>query len=243
MMTPQDIREKTFEKAIFGGYDANAVDEFLENAAADLSALSKENAMLKSKMKILVNKIEEYRSTEDAMRLALLSAHKFGAQLQNEAKENSEALLNEARAAATALVKNAKNEVYEEEMRLVQAKRASAQFIENMRMLCTKQLDFLDALGELKMASNSEAKTEIKTAPAASKENIDDAVKSIEDSVENADDADEPLIDIGPVGKTDEAVQADNPTRLFRIGNENGESAPRTQFSFERLHFGEKADV
>jgi cell division initiation protein len=147
MMTPQDIREKTFEKAIFGGYDANAVDEFLENAAADLSALSKENAMLKSKMKILVNKIEEYRSTEDAMRLALLSAQKFGAQLQNEAKENSEALLNEARAAATALVKNAKNEVYEEEMRLLQAKRASAQFIENMRMLCTKQLDFLALSG------------------------------------------------------------------------------------------------
>ncbi len=30
MITPQDIKEKTFEKALFGGYDMAAVDRFLE---------------------------------------------------------------------------------------------------------------------------------------------------------------------------------------------------------------------
>lgn len=243
MMTPQDIREKTFEKAIFGGYDASSVDDFLENTAADFSAISKENAMLKSKMKILVNKIEEYRATEDAMRLALLSAQKFGAQLQNEAKENSEALMAEAHAKADALVKNANGEVREEEMRLVQAKRASAQFIENMRIICTKQLDFLDALGELKLGAKADNVSEEITDSSASKEDIDDAVKSIEDSVENADNSEEPVIDFESVDKSGDAAQADNPTRLFRIGNENDDSTPRAQFSFERLQFGEKADA
>ena len=29
-MTPQDIRERTFEKAVFGGYDMAGVDVFVE---------------------------------------------------------------------------------------------------------------------------------------------------------------------------------------------------------------------
>ena len=30
MLTPQNFREKTFDKAIFGGYDMAAVDDFLD---------------------------------------------------------------------------------------------------------------------------------------------------------------------------------------------------------------------
>ena len=37
-MTPQDIRETTFEKAMFGGYDMGGVDDFMEEAAAELEA-------------------------------------------------------------------------------------------------------------------------------------------------------------------------------------------------------------
>ena len=52
MITPQDIREKTFEKAMFGGYDMGGIDEFLEEVANDVAALQKENAVLKGKMKV-----------------------------------------------------------------------------------------------------------------------------------------------------------------------------------------------
>ena len=64
MITPQDIREKTFEKAMFGGYDMGGIDEFLEELANDVAALQKENAVLKGKMKVLVDKVEEYRKNE-----------------------------------------------------------------------------------------------------------------------------------------------------------------------------------
>ena len=43
MLTPQNFREKTFDKAIFGGYDMAAVDDFLDEAANDYSAIAKEN--------------------------------------------------------------------------------------------------------------------------------------------------------------------------------------------------------
>ena len=47
MITAQDIREKTFEKARIGGYDMASVDDFLEELADDITASQKENAVLK----------------------------------------------------------------------------------------------------------------------------------------------------------------------------------------------------
>ena len=49
MITPQDIKEKTFEKALFGGYDMAAVDAFLEEISTDLALLQRENATLRAR--------------------------------------------------------------------------------------------------------------------------------------------------------------------------------------------------
>ena len=59
MMTPQEIQEKTFAKAVFGGYDMQMVDEFVEPLAQDYITLYKENEVLKSKLKVLVKKLED----------------------------------------------------------------------------------------------------------------------------------------------------------------------------------------
>ena len=56
MLTVQEIQAVNFEKAVFGGYDMKAVDEFLEHITEDFAALQKENAALKSKMKVLVDR-------------------------------------------------------------------------------------------------------------------------------------------------------------------------------------------
>ena len=68
MLTPQEISEKEFVKAVFGGYDMAVVDEFLEQLSADYSSLYKENAILKSKIKVLVEKVEEYRAERERAR-------------------------------------------------------------------------------------------------------------------------------------------------------------------------------
>ena len=65
MFTPQQIDQISFSRATFGGYDMQSVDEFLEPLTEDYVTLYKENALLKSKMKVLVSKLEEYRDTED----------------------------------------------------------------------------------------------------------------------------------------------------------------------------------
>ena len=74
MFTPQQIEEQTFSKAVFGGYDMQQVDDFLEPLTEDYIALYKENSVLKSKMKVLVNKLEEYRAQEADLRSRVANA-------------------------------------------------------------------------------------------------------------------------------------------------------------------------
>ena len=55
MLTPQEVAEHSFAKASFGGYNMTMVDEFLDQVTNDYTALFKENATLKAKMKVLAD--------------------------------------------------------------------------------------------------------------------------------------------------------------------------------------------
>ena len=68
MLTPQEVSSKTFPKAVMGGYAMASVDEFLDALTEDYTNLYKENAALKGKVKALMEKMEEYRQVDDAMR-------------------------------------------------------------------------------------------------------------------------------------------------------------------------------
>ena len=58
MLTPQEVSTHSFSKASFGGYNMAMVDEFLDELTDDYTALYKENAALKAKMKVLVEKVQ-----------------------------------------------------------------------------------------------------------------------------------------------------------------------------------------
>lgn len=230
MLTPQNFREKTFEKAIFGGYDMGAVDDFLDEAANDYAAVAKENMVLKSKMKVLVEKIEEYRATEDSMRLTLLSAQKLSIQIEDDARKKAEEVLANARSEAERITREAYNQRTTEEAILLEAKRESTQYIENMRLLCSKQLDFLDNLKHMKLEDISR--------PAPAVETVEETVRSIESSVERLADSGEADEEIRRVvtGTAEAPVSSfEEPTRQFSSG---GAAAPTSQFSFDNLRFG-----
>ena len=96
MFTPQEIQEQTFSKAVFGGYDMQQVDEFLEPLTEDYITLYKENSVLKAKMKILVEKLEEYRAQETKQSTAVADAEARSAQMLKEAQAKCAAMLQNA---------------------------------------------------------------------------------------------------------------------------------------------------
>ena len=102
MMTPQEVANCTFAKSMMGGYNMASVDDFLDKLTEDYSALYKENAALKAKLKVLVEKVEEYRATEDAMRATLLTAQRTADSLIKEAEGKRDEMLKQAETAARA---------------------------------------------------------------------------------------------------------------------------------------------
>ena len=124
MLTPQEVSEHAFAKAGFGGYNMAMVDEFLDQLTEDYTTLYKENAALKSKMKVLVDKVEEYRSTEDAMRKTLLTAQKMADDMVKEAEEKRASLVSHAEEEARKRVSGLRQEVEAEQLRLTAAQNA-----------------------------------------------------------------------------------------------------------------------
>ena len=167
-MTPQDIREKTFEKAMFGGYDMAAVQNYQEEVATELANAQKEIAVLKGKMKVLVDKIEEYRASEDAMRLAILSAQKVGKQIEDDAQARADKILGEAKNTSDRILGGLQHETANEEAKLLNAKTSCAKFLEDVRNLCLTQLEYLDGVAGSKAASapRAAARPTASAAPA-----------------------------------------------------------------------------
>ena len=102
MLTPQQIDQVSFGRSTFGGYDMQQVDEFLEPLTEDYVTLYKENALLKSKMRVLVGKLEEYRKNEASMKDAVINAQKTCDKMVAEAEAKCAKMLSNASATAAA---------------------------------------------------------------------------------------------------------------------------------------------
>ena len=148
MFTPQQIEEVSFKKATFGGYDMQAVDEFLEPLTQDYITLYKENALLKSKMRVLVGKLEEYRENETAMKDAMVNAQKTCDMMVREAESKCAQMLSDANRAAAENARNATNLIAEEKARVDEARRLAASKISELQLQMSNCLEMLERIKE-----------------------------------------------------------------------------------------------
>ena len=126
MFTPQQLDEISFARARFNGYDIDSVDEVLVPLIEDYTTLYKENALLKSKMRMLVEKLEEYRNGEASMRDAMSGAQKSADQMIRETEAKCAQMLSDANLAAAENAKNAVSLIAAENARVEEAKKAAA---------------------------------------------------------------------------------------------------------------------
>lgn len=108
MITPSQIREKNLSTVQSGGYDKEEVNALLAQIVESYQAVYDENKELYRKMEILAGKIEEYRSEEDSIKTALITAQKMADRIAKDAKEKAEEKLSESAATAQQTVTDAK---------------------------------------------------------------------------------------------------------------------------------------
>ena len=135
MFTPQQIDQIAFSKAGFGkpGYSMEEVDEFLEPLTEDYVTLYKENALLKSKMRVLVSKLEEYRKNEASMKDAVVNAQKTCDKMVREAEVKCAQMMSKANAAVTASAQNTDALVAAEDARVEEARKTAATKINELQ--------------------------------------------------------------------------------------------------------------
>ena len=197
MFTPQQIDQVSFGRSTFGGYDMQQVDEFLEPLTEDYVTLYKENALLKSKMRVLVGKLEEYRKNEASMKEAVLNAQKTCDKMVAEAEAKCAKMLSNAQNQAAASVPAAvpTDLTAAESARVEQAKAMAAAKIADLQ---DQLKSCIQALERIKNAN----------APAAPKA----AAPQAEPAVETSDVADEIAQNIqAMIGSTDDKAPTPAP--------------------------------
>ena len=184
MLTPQEVSARSFTKTMMGGYNMTMVDEFLDELTDDYTSLYKENASLKAKMKVLVEKVEEYRATEDSMRATLLTAQRMADSIVKEAEEKRDGILQQAEAAAREKLDGYRREAEQYSRRLQQGQEEIRRFVAETRALCEKELHFLDEFPTLPLEGEA--------AEAAAVEEIEKKVLAAEKAAEAAPEAPPP---------------------------------------------------
>lgn len=149
MMTPQEVASHAFAKATLGGYNMAMVDEFLDLLTEDYTALYNDNAILKNKLKVLSDTVEEYRATDTAMRKTLLAAQQMAEAMVSDAEKKKAELVHDAEAAAQTRLAEIQKEIADEEYRLQKAKEATAAYVKTVTDAHSGALDYLARLNEL----------------------------------------------------------------------------------------------
>ena len=159
MLTPQQIEQISFGRATFGGYDMQSVDEFQEPLTEDYITLYKENALLKSKMKVLVSKLEEYRANEASMKDAIVNAQKTCDLMVKEAEAKCAQMLNDANAAAVENAKNADAMIAAEKARVEEAKKTACAKIDTLKEEIASCINALDRIKAANLPAGNQAES------------------------------------------------------------------------------------
>lgn len=220
MLTPQEVSSHAFTRAPFGGYNMTAVDEFLDELTDDYTALYKENAALKAKLKVLVEKVDDYRATEDSMRATLLTAQRMADSIVKEAEAKRDALMAQAETDARQRIGTMQAEVTATQERLKAGQQDLRSFIASVREVCERELALLEQLPELPVET---------AAPAAETAAPEETAAEIEQSVfaaMEAEDAraaqeeapvEEPAPDYPEGNPFEEEESVDEPTRRIDL--------------------------
>ncbi len=146
MLTPQDIQKVSFDRSLFGGYDMQQVDEFLKPLSEDYIALYHENAVLKSKLKVVVESLREYQVRESAIDASRARAQREAELLRKKTKAECDKMLAEAEARAKAQLGDLLSELRAEQARVNAARRASGNFVALLEQTVAQQLTTLRLL-------------------------------------------------------------------------------------------------
>ena len=143
MLTPLDIENKKFSKQMMSGYSVDEVDEFLDEITADYEKLYKESAEAKNKIEDMQEDMAKYKNIENTLNNTLIMAQTAADDVKNLAKQQAEAILNEAQANAKQAVTELEQEIALKQKELEDLQKQFDVYKAKMESLLISQLELL----------------------------------------------------------------------------------------------------
>jgi cell division initiation protein len=222
------------------GYDMQEVDNFLDTMTQDYSALFAENADLRNKLKILAERINEYRETEDAIRATLYNAQKTANDMVAEAEQKREGILDALEEDIRARKASYDQEIAACQAQLAQARQQTADYLNAVQALTSQHQSFLDNLPDVGQGGElTEAPDEDDAAVQAAEEAAAEAVADVT-GAEVPDE--EPVEEEAPEEAAEDT--ADEEDEVIEDQPASDEvSAATTRIDFSNLKFGKDYEI
>jgi len=144
-LTPLDVRKQEFRKSL-RGYDTLGVDDFRARVADALERAVRERQVLEERVSALTEQLRVFREREKAMNEALVAAQQLRQDSRAAAEREGQVILREAEANAKRLLDEAKAAESAVKVRMAETERQFQQYVGGFRALLERQLAELRAL-------------------------------------------------------------------------------------------------
>ena len=140
---PVDIRRKEFKNAL-RGYDANQVDDFLDEVADEFERTFAENQRMSEEITTLQERLQQFEDLESSIREALVHAQQTARDLRRNAGKEAELIVREAKEQSHRILADSSSRIERVQESYEVLRKAKQDFSNDFRHLLKSYLAVMD---------------------------------------------------------------------------------------------------
>jgi cell division initiation protein len=192
-ITPIEIRQKSFEKKAFGGYDKDEVTAFLQALSQEWEKLNNEMRELKLRLEMAEKEVGQLRQVETSLFKTLKTAEDTGSYIVEQAKKDAELKVKEAQLKADEILADARNQakamVQKADVKAKNFLQESLSEMKKIKQECVMLEDYRDNLiAELKNMAYSMLDKASRSENKNILESFDTKIKEAENTLEKQEE-------------------------------------------------------
>lgn len=145
-LSPLDLRNQTFNKKSFGGYDPEEVHAFMNQAATELEKQSRARTELTERLKVAEERVGYYKLIEKTLQDSVVTMQKTVDEIKHNADREAELIVAEAKARAVREVEETKKRADDLRSEIEVLKQQRTNYFIRIRALIRGQEELLQAM-------------------------------------------------------------------------------------------------
>ena len=156
MISSEDVRRVTFDKAM-RGYRCDDVVDYLKQVAESMDALAAKNDEMQKNLVVLAQRIDQYRAEEDTLRTTMINAQRLGENVIREAKQKAAEIIRAANMKADDREQRARDDVELAKQEIVTLKSEADSFKRSLMEMYRKHINLISKMPEYNPPAQEEA--------------------------------------------------------------------------------------